>query len=295
MVGSKISIRLDPDSYDSSRLLVSGLQPHVERRDLGDHFSNIGEVAFAKVISADSWESWAASRSGLPWVIVRRCHHQARHSPSCGRGRWAGRWRWYCSWTAWRGSWRRWRKSSKAAWQHLTCVGRGIRLEIYLRIGGSLLVLCADDVAFSGILPAELAPELQVARPPLEVARILMGKVLTLCCGARSHYIKHTRLPVVRVASIPRTMLLEHPAVLLEYAGVLLPPHGGGFVLHGFTLNSRPTLGISALSWRAPPTAIATMMDELITVTLQDRDLNETLAAELEKCPEISKSCKSQV
>merc|ERR1711988_1076946 len=47
--GSKISVEIDYNSKDMSKLVVKGIPHGVSWQDLKDHFSCVGQVAFANV------------------------------------------------------------------------------------------------------------------------------------------------------------------------------------------------------------------------------------------------------
>merc|ERR1719464_616561 len=47
--GAQIWVRLDANSKDGTRLIVSGIPSHVQWQELKDHFATIGQVAFAEI------------------------------------------------------------------------------------------------------------------------------------------------------------------------------------------------------------------------------------------------------
>jgi len=52
LAGQQIYVSFDPNSKDGTRIIVTGLAPAVEWQELKDHFSTVGQVAFANITSS---------------------------------------------------------------------------------------------------------------------------------------------------------------------------------------------------------------------------------------------------
>mmetsp|Transcript_108702 Transcript_108702/g.307438 ORF Transcript_108702/g.307438 Transcript_108702/m.307438 type:complete len:445 (-) Transcript_108702:203-1537(-) len=62
--GSEIHVEEDPRSMDKSKCIVYGLPPSIEWQELKDHFAQVGPVAFANILSAQSAVAASAAMEG---------------------------------------------------------------------------------------------------------------------------------------------------------------------------------------------------------------------------------------